>query len=578
MDRTNFFNGQRVTSDDLNAIDATKATALKQSLAAVLAKFTHRYTGSIPADFRQSVEDASLSLTTFRGVAGGLASNYLTPASSAADTITVQRGWGVTDDLNVVIVPATVTVTKDDDTVNAQWISAATSTMYVLAEYMETSSSIGVTPTGATAYTRYSGSYKIRVTSVYPNTSQSIPLAQFTSDGSGLVSAGTFSDVREYIRSNAADTSVGLTGTAVYTGQNTLYNHIHALGTGTPAATNPHGTSLSDIGYVDSVGIHRRDSHVTGIIITSESYLASSYLGSLNHIGDEYISFYAPAGAALSVNGLIVTGAIPLPLYSSTATGGTGDYWVVVNSSLVASFLSTAASGSLTPFDPHFPQVSSQSVLLGLATTVNPVAKTIASFADYRTFHAMAQPIIRADTTEGTADVTGSLLRNASLQDNMDRIRHQIGVAMTGTGSVWNSATSPLTAGSSSVADAYHTHTTLAATTAIRKGYGIAPDGTVLQNTFGKHIFVQWPLAVYAKDTSSQHLINLYVGATNPPTGSVSVVGVPAGYGAAAESWIEGTLSGIVPPNYYFMASQSSGMGTFGTSYNAVYTATVLPF
>jgi hypothetical protein len=462
--------------------------------------------------------------------------------------------------MDVVIVPATVTVNKADNTQNATWISATSCPMYIVAEYQEASSSVGTTPAGVSAYTRYTGDYKIRVTSVYPSGASQVPLARFTADGAGDIS-GTITDVREYLRTHAADTSVGLSGAATFSGQSTLYDHIHALGTGTPSTTNAHGQTLSDFGYVDTTATHRRDSHVNGIIVTAVGFATNSYLGSLNTGGpDEYISFYQPAGAALIINGQVVTGAIPLPLYSSTAGSGTGDYWVTVNAALGAAFVSTA---SIT-FNPLFPQVVSQSVLLGLAN-VNPAAQTIASFVDQRTFYVMAQPEIRADLIESGSAPSVALLQSSTLQDNLNRIRHQVGKALTGSGSMW-SGSNPLTAGASSNASPYHNHYILGTIPCLHGKYQanggstlVRAMNTTYQNTTGLNMFIAIAAQINVTTSTGQAYVELLSGTTSTLTPGVlgDTLGI-TGMGVTDGTGVHnGTVSGIIPPLYYYRASAS---------------------
>ena len=555
MDRTNFFNGQHVVSDDLNAVDTTKALAVKQALAAVLAKFTHTQQGTIPADFRQSVADASLSLVTFRGVGGGLGSDYLTPLNASSSQITVQRGWAVTDGMDVLIIPSTVTVNKGDDTLHGTWVSTTGSPMYVVAEYQEVSSSVGVTPAGVTVYTRYADDYKIRVTSVAPTASTQIPLATFTSDGSGLISSATFVDVREYIRTHAADTSVGLTGTAVFSGQTTLYDHIHSTGSGTPRARNPHGVTLDDLDYIDSTGIHRRDSHVSGIMI-GPNYNSTSYAGTVTTGGsDDYITFATPVDATLAIDGRIITGGIPLPLYASSANNGPDDYWVIVNSSLAASFISTSAM----TFNPRIPQANSQSVLLASAT-VNPTAKTITNYQDRRTFYTMSQPEIRADFVEGVSSASVTLNQYATLQDNLDRLRYQVGMALRGTGSVWNSTIYPLTSGSLSTADAYHRHTLPSASIPLQV---TATKGVWYQNKSGSIIEVSIPVqceTTAVGGSSASAFLYVSSDTTAPRTADqlILTIGVQAS--------LNGVLRTFVTQGEYWSidSATTNGTTTFG--------------
>lgn len=563
MNRANFFSGQRVTSSDLNYIDTSKALASKQVLASVLGKFAHYYTGSIPADIRQTVADASLSLSTFRGVAGGYNSTQLAVTEISPEELSVAPGWGVTDNMDIIILGASVDALITTQTAQVSWVSTANSTMYVVAEYRESSGSVGTTLSGTTAYTRYTGDYRVLVTSVYPNGSSQIPLAQFTADSNGHITGGTLTDMRQFIRTNTTDTAVKLEGTPIFVGQSSVYDHIHATGSNAPSARNPHGNTLDDFGYVDYTATHRKDSHISGIVVYRDDFSTTSYVGTLGTGADDYISFGPPVGVALAVNGRIVTGSIPNPIYSSTAPV-VGDYWVVVNENLQVSFVSTGSSG----FNARFPQTLSQSVVLGYAYAVNPVGQTIGDFYDYRNFYTMSSSVIRADFMESGSIPTGSLPRTATLVDNLERIRYQIGKALSGSGSMW-AGTNPLTAGSGSLADAYHYHTPF------RNSNGLFQSNagstltralnTTYQNTTNNNLLVTVSVQLNLDVSTTQMYEELLIS-----TGSVLNVGfvgntigiVGSGKNTATTSVHAGTMTGVVPKNSYYRVSGSmSGTG-----------------
>jgi hypothetical protein len=293
------------------------------------------------------------------------------------------------------------------------------------------------------------------------------------------------------------------------------------------------------------------------------NYDGDSYRGTLHTGGaDEYISFASAAGVELVVNGLVVTGSIPLPLYASSANLGVGDYWVVANSLLQASFVGTTV-GSLAPFDPLYPQTSSQYVLLGRANNVNASSQTIGSFTDMRTFYAMSQPVIRADFVESGSAPGVALSQSSTLQDNLNRIRHQIGMALTGDGTAWNGA-HPLTAGSGSVADAYHKHTnshqhTVGSLGASFDGGGAAADPTAAatQNNSGSIIEVCIPIRVDTIVSDGSAAAGyLHIGASSTkasnPVVSQHMLTIAASAGSA------GTLRGLVAPGEYWGVTQAT--------------------
>jgi hypothetical protein len=569
MDRTNFFNGQRVTSNDLNASESYKATQIKKAMASMLMKFEHRYSGSIPADFRQeSFYDGQVNKNTYRGVIhgniptgrhAGYLDNYLAPLELSSSQIAVREGWAVTDNMDVVGIPdATSWVYLNDNEWHREWILTAGSPMFLTIDYQEASSSIGVTPAGATEYTRYTGDYKLRVSAAYPSGSNQVPIATFTSDGSGLIIPGTFVDVREYIRAYTTADSVGLGSASVaFAGQNTVYDHISALGSGVPSSINPHGQTIVDLGYTDSTIGHRMDSHISGILVNKANYSTNSYLGT-SVGGGAYITFGQPAGAALIVNGLVITGSILQPLYSNSAPVA-GDYWVVVNHSRVASFVTKTVA-----YDPLFPQYQSSSVLLGLATSVDPVGETIASFTDQRQFYNMGQSIIRGDLVEGVSSGSVALKQYSTLQDNMDRLRFQIGLALTGTGSVWKTTdpavcVNPLTSGSVSTADLYHRHSMASASVAFEvAGHLGLPH---VQNNSGSMIEVSVPAILITQAVGSSFAgAFLHVGTTGTPSGDPVVDRMILTIGVAAS--FNGNLRSLVANGEYWGLSETSSDGS----------------
>jgi hypothetical protein len=563
MNRANFFNGQRVTSSDLNYIETAKTLGMKQLTALVLAKFSHYYTGSIPVNFRQAVADASPTLGTYRGVGGQYGSTAMLVAEMSSEELAINAGWGITDNMDLVTLASSVSILRTEQAFNKSWTSTANSTMYVVAEYQEASASVGTTLTGTTEYARYTGDYRILVTAVPPTGSSQIPLAQFTSDGSGMITAGTLTDMRQFMRVHTVDSSVKLEGPAVFSGQSTLYDHIHAAGSGVASTKNPHGNTLDDFGFIDYTSTHRKDSHVSGIVVYRDDFSPLSYLGTLGTGADDYISFAQPVGAALAVNGRIVTGSITVPVYSSSAPS-TGDYWVVVNDSLQASFVSVSSVG----FDPRFPQTLSQSVVLGYAYDVNPVGQTIGDFYDYRNFYTMSAGVIRADFLESGSNPTGSLPRTATLLDNMNRMRFQIGKALTGSGSMW-SGNNPLTSGSQSIADAYHSHTNYGNSNGRFQSNGgstlTRAMNTTYQNTTNNNMLVTVTAQINKSASGAQGYVELL---TN--SGSIMQKGflgntlgsVGGGHPLADTMVLVGTIVGIIPRGHYYRATGSVDAGT----------------
>ena len=95
MDRANYFDGQRVTKDDLNYTESSKTLAIQKTLAVLSARYPHLVTGSIPTDFVQTVLDESSSILVSSGVAGGINSTHLTPSQGSVTQINIQQGWAI---------------------------------------------------------------------------------------------------------------------------------------------------------------------------------------------------------------------------------------------------------------------------------------------------------------------------------------------------------------------------------------------------------------------------------------------------------------------------------------------------
>ena len=191
MDRANYFNGQRVTLDDLNYTETSKALAMQKILAGLSGKEPKVITGSIPVNFQRTSGDTIPNAITMRGVLGGIGSNHLTPLNLSATQISIQRGWAVTDGMDLIILTSTATINQGDNSFNSRWTEVSNNTMYVVAEYQEASSSVGTDPSGNIYYTRYTPSYRINVTAAQPTGSAQVFLAQFTGNA-GAITPGTF--------------------------------------------------------------------------------------------------------------------------------------------------------------------------------------------------------------------------------------------------------------------------------------------------------------------------------------------------------------------------------------------------
>ena len=451
MQRTNYHVDQRVTKDDLNYTESSKALEIQQQTAVELAHYTQLYSSSTPLNFQQQTIDASVQTSTQRGVGGGYYSTYLVPTTGSAAQIIIGRGWGITNGMDLIKATGSITCNKGDNSFNSRWISTALSTMYVSLDYQESSSSVGNDSQGNVYYKRYDDSYMVNVSSVYPSGSNQLPIAQFTSDSGGNIVGSTFVDRRDWLRAIAVDESVMIKD-PVADSMPTVYDHVHGLGSGTPSTTNPHALTLFDLGGFPELinGIFLNDASATTIASYTPSVVSPT--------SNAYIQFAPLFNGVAFVNGKQYTNNIS-PL---SATGNSnGVYWVVATASgstLVPSFVSTAS----VSFSNLVPQANPTMLLFGSAT-ISDNGDDISSFTDMHRVWLISPANLRADLDEAVANPSASIPAYSSLIDNFNRIRYQLGLALNGTGSQWNGA-HPLTAGSASDADAYHTHDSLTLT------------------------------------------------------------------------------------------------------------------
>jgi hypothetical protein len=432
MNKSFFFPFQRVTDADLNFIETSKEEAIKQQTAFILAKFNHQFSGSIPVNLRQSIQDTFINPNTYRGIGGGYGSDYLKPVTGSISSISINRGWAITDGMDIVILSSPVTINQGDNTFNKSWGTLVNGNIaYVTIEYQQSSSSVGNDAQGNTYYKRYFGDYKVVVSSAYPSGSNQVPLATFIANGN-LITPGTFQDVREWARPWGISNSIYDINPIVQS-LATLYDHTHAIGTGNPTATNPHGLSLNDLGFVDSVSFHRKLEHGNGIIIFDKSNTNAflSYSGSvISPTSNAYIAFNPPFAATASINGVLFSGSIP-----SLSSSGfqNGDYWVVANQAGQPTFIATSSIN----FDDNNILINSPYLLLGKANIADN-GDDITSYEDLRRFYTMQQTIIGADIDENIQNPSLPLYRYNTLRDNLDRLRYQI-KSVTGN-SNWKSA------------------------------------------------------------------------------------------------------------------------------------------
>ena len=431
MERPNFFNEQYVLSDDLNNIHHTLGSQSVYRTQAVLGnsggvyQSKTFYTGSVhkggifgsPADY------------TNTGV------NFY-PTLDSSTQITIASGSALDVNGQFIRLTSTKTMSMGSSDTNYVWTASASSLNYIKLKYIEATGSIKADDSGNTYPTRYTGSYYFTVDSTVPASTELL-LGTFTGGASGQIS-GTIQDRRQYVRivtpANAVILDPDVKPVSTW---NTVEDHIRAVGTGTASATNPHGMTLADLNYNDSVVGHRIDSHVNGIILNQRTAAALiSYSGSVvSAASNAQLAFSAPVAATASINGTLFSGSVS-SIFSSSAPSD-GVFWVVLNASGTPSFVSTSS----LPYDDSSPHLFPQYMRLGRATIADS-KDDITLWEDFRDLYVMSPYDVRADFTEATTSPTGSvaanLARTSTLVTNMNRIRGAIGTVISGSVQAWS--------------------------------------------------------------------------------------------------------------------------------------------
>jgi len=544
MNKAFFFPDQRVADGDMNFIETSRADAVRQQFAFMLARFAHQYTGTIASIAQQTLGDLTPNVTSYRGIGGGLNSDYLLPITGSLSQISVNRGWGITDGMDIVILTGSVTINQGDSTFNKVWGTLTNGQpAYVTAEYQESSASVGSDADGNIYYKRYTGDFLVRVSASYPSGSNQIVLAQFTANGD-LVTTNTFQDKREWARPWGVSDSI-LDKSPVVAALTTLYDHTHAVGTGVPAATNPHGLSLTDLGFTDSLVSHRTLEHGNGIIITDKTISGTlqSYSASIvSPTSNAFLSFNPPTAATASINGVLFSGSLPS---LSAATVGNGVYWVVTNQAGTTSFIST---GSIM-FDDLNPVRNPQYLLLGQATVAD-AGDDITAFTDLRYIYTMSPAEIRAVFT---ASVPTSFGKTSSLYDDIAMIHGHLGLITTGSIGVYPESL-PLNIGAVGSIKGLHNQFSQASDNGPLSANNRFVN-TVYQNTLKRSLFVTVAANLIVDGTlTASAFIFAQIGTdsgfvTNVNVGAAGTVNPIGANGNASQV---STISFVVPPDYYY--------------------------
>ena len=439
MNRSVFFDTQDVVSDDLNNLASASNQEFQQRSVAILAN-----NGGIFGDPSQ---------------ANDLTKNCYVSQLSLTQ-ITVAPGIAQDASGNFINVPSMVTISLGSSSASWSWLNPQLGTFYVKLSYQETSGAIKTDINGVSHPTRYYESYFISV-DTNPPTSSQILLASGSFNGTEITNvwdARVYAKVRTTADAVVLDPS--LTPTSLTGFEKTVQAHVNATGSGTPASNNPHGLTLADLGYTPGdVVKHIEESHVPGIVpLTLSSAAFNSYSASVTYqvgTANAYISFAPPTGAVLVVGGNVYTSSLPPVTVTPPISG--------VYSGVVYVLASASGPNITTMLDlvSNYPNIQTSPFLypnLYLLASVqfNNTDIVSGTLIDYRRFFTISPEIIRADLVEDTA---ASVPTTGSLLDNLRHIRNQLGKAINGIPSNWSLPTPPLTAGPSSNADQYHTHT-----------------------------------------------------------------------------------------------------------------------
>uniref|UniRef100_A0A7C3WUT3 Uncharacterized protein n=1 Tax=Dictyoglomus turgidum TaxID=513050 RepID=A0A7C3WUT3_9BACT len=467
MERPYFFNDQLVLSEDLNSI----SDSLIGNLQNVIRSFLGRSGGYN--------EDQLVTYGKDKGGVIGSPSEHtmnknLKVVKVQDDTIRIYPGAAILDPGELIVLPGILTISKGESSLYYRWTSSPNDINYVKISYAEATGSLKADDLGVLHPTRYYRSFFVSIDNLPPSTSSEILLARFQADGNGNIDSSGIEDTRLYTKWFTTADSVGVDPYKVpVPTHKSVADHIYSTGSATPTPNNPHGLSFDDLGGDLKLlqKRHATDLHVNGIIpigVRNQQTL-DSYKGVINdqYIG-AYISFNPPSNAFLLVNGNVITGSLPILRASDAPSDGL--YFAVVNSqggvewkefdSFFLTYIDNLFSFNLNGYHYSTGHKGIEYYPLGVAEIAD-AGDDILSWTDCRTFYGNNILDIAADYEEGVQNPsTSELTLTSSLKDTLQRLRYQIGKALTGTGSNWKSS-NPLTAGPTSDADPYHTHLSL---------------------------------------------------------------------------------------------------------------------
>lgn len=458
--KTNFFDTQNVLSDDLNDLHCYLAS---QSIKIQQASLGN--SGGIG----NSVTYMSGSIV--KGGVYGSPSSYLgnqnfRAVKSSSNLIIINSGTALDSLGNLIICTAGFIILIGSSSSTYTWTSSPSVQNYIKLSYKEVPGSYKIDDYGVSKPTRYTDSFYVTINSSLP-TSTEILLGTFTADASGNITDTEIVDRRLYVRTITTADAVSLDPLSVpIAGWTTVEDHILAKGSGTPSSTNPHGITFDDIEGLNT-STHIKLSHHNGIIIDDLSSAAAreSWKAYVSVSLPTTVQFTTPYKATASIAGKLFSSALP----SYTIPGSTPNsiYYVVADSTGSIS-LKDYTDTSLDSKDSQYLKLCAVQVTgvegFRLPTLYNNTLKLDEIEGDCRKILTTSQDQIQFDAYESYSDPSVTLDTNSrfySLEDNLNRIRWQLGKAISNNPVNWKSSTFPLTAGKTSSADSYHTHSAL---------------------------------------------------------------------------------------------------------------------
>ncbi len=520
MERSNFFTDQDVLQEDLNNIESSKGNQLKYRAQYILGA-----SGGVRQDnplASASVERGGIYYNTILEVPPGPVGSlkykeFFKPEALSATSIRILEGAALDPNGEVIINPATIDMTKGSTGANYDWSTASPGEIqwYVKLRYAAASGSFKSDDLGTSYPTRYTDSFIINVDYTEP-TDDDILIASFQGTGAGNIT-GSIVDERSFVRIITPANAVILDPSTVpVTAHLTAEDHITSVGSGVASDTNPHGLSPDDIGVSNTVEPHRKEAHTPGIIDVTGEYIDSaafrdSYLGTPTDLGaDVEISWTSPnSNARLMVNGIhysTILTTVSLVDHPDMIAGGDTIYWLYFDNTSASVYNVRATTSNLDDYK------TADKLLLCKIQRISG-GSDYSNFEDLRRFYGTSQKHIGPDLDENATFDT--LNRVSSLENNLNRIRYQLGLALIGIGSSWDGF-NPLTSGPTSSAVSYHYH-----------------DVTPFQFTSNINQTVSYP-AHYIRKNVSGELAGIMLHTTSPTTSkkvylitNYSGVGVP---------------------------------------------------